>query len=148
MLAYALMFALILSTIGMVVIGGNCSRLFVKILHIRPGTIVPVVLALCMIGSFSARNSLFDVLLCILFGAAGLWLKRAEIPLSPILIAMILGQMLEENFRRSLMIAAAKDESVFHYVFVRPVSIALIAVVGLLIFANMKMAIRKNNTEE
>ena len=147
-LAYALMFALILSTIGMIVIGGSCSRLFVKVLRIRPATIVPVVLALCMIGSFSARNSLFDVILCILFGAAGLWFKRAEIPLSPILIAMILGQMLEENFRRSLMIAAAKDVSVFHYVFVRPVSIALIAVVGILIFANMKMAIRKNNTEE
>ncbi len=69
------------------------------------------------------------------------------VPLPPVLIAMILGQMLEENLRRSLMIAGAKKLSVMRYVFVRPVALVLMAVVGILIFVNFKIALRKNNSE-
>lgn len=146
-LAYALMFSLILSTIMMVLVGANFSRLFSKILLVKTKYIVPIVMALCMIGAYSARNSLFDVILCVIFGMAGLWMKRAQIPLPPVLIAMILGQMLEENLRRSLMIANAKNLGVVQYVFVRPVALALMAVVGILIFVNFKIALRKNNSE-
>lgn len=146
-LAYALMFSLILSTLAMIIVGANFSNLFSKILLIKTKYIVPIVMALCLLGAYSARNSLFDIILCIIFGLVGLWMKRADIPLSPVLIAMILGQMLEENLRRSLMIATAKKLGVMQYVFVRPVSLVLIAVVAVLIFANLKIALRKNNTE-
>lgn len=146
-LAYGLVFSLILSTAVMVLVGANFSKLFSKILLIKTRYIVPVVMALCMIGAYSARNSLFDVILCVIFGMAGLWMKRAGIPLPPVLIAMILGQMLEENLRRSLMIASAKKLSVMQYVFVRPVALVLIAVVAILIFVNFKIALRKNNSE-
>ena len=79
---------------------------------------------------------------------AGLWMKRADIPLAPVLISFILGQMLEENFRRSLLIANAKNMGVLRYVFVRPISIALVIIVAGLIFADLKIALRKNNAED
>ena len=147
-LAYALMVGLLLSTIMMLLIGSNCSGLFSKILLLRINIIVPVVLALCMIGAFSARNSMIDIGVCIFFALVGLWFKKTDIPLPPILIAMILGRTIEENFRRSLTIATARDMNVLEYVFVRPLSIALIIIVLLLVYANAKTALRKNNTSD
>ena len=147
-LAYALMFSLIISMLVMVLVGVNFSNLFSKILLVKTKYIVPVVMALCLIGSYSARNSLFDVAGCVVFGMAGLWMKRADIPLAPVLISFILGQMLEENFRRSLLIANAKNMGVLRYVFVRPISIALVIIVAGLIFADLKIALRKNNAED
>lgn len=147
-LAYALMVGLLLSTIMMLLIGSNCSGIFSKILLLKINVIVPVVLVLCMIGAFSARNSMFDIGICIFFALVGLWFKKADIPLPPILIAMILGRTVEENFRRSLTIAMARDMNVLEYVFLRPLSLALIIIVLLLVYANAKTALRKNNTPD
>lgn len=147
-LAYALMIGLLISTIVMILVGCNCSKLFSKILLLKTKVIVPTVLALCMIGAFSARNSMFDVGVCLFFGILGLWFKKADIPLAPILISMILGQMLEENFRRCLIITNAKHISLLQYVLVRPISLVLVALVALLLVFNARTALRKNNKDD
>lgn len=58
-----------------------------------------------MTGSYSMRNSLFDVFLTLAFGVVGFLMQRYGFPLAPILLALILGPMAESNLRRFLVIA-------------------------------------------
>ena len=106
-------------------------------LKIDKKVIVPAVLAFSLIGAYSARNSMFDVLVAIVFGVAGLVCKRAKIPVAPIILGMILGTMAEENLRRAMTIASAKSLSLVGYIVMRPVSLVVLALVVLLIAGNV-----------
>lgn len=104
----------------MVIIGLGGVKFFAKVLKIDKKVIVPAVLAFSLIGAYSARNSMFDVLVAIVFGVAGLVCKRAKIPVAPIILGMILGTMAEENLRRAMTIASAKSLSLVGYIVMRP----------------------------
>jgi putative tricarboxylic transport membrane protein len=84
----------------------------------------PVIAALCIIGIYMLNNSMFDVGLLILFGIIGYFLRKFGFPLSPLVLAVILGPMLENNFRQSLMMSN-NDFSIF---LTRPISITLLAI--------------------
>ena len=139
---YALMLGLLLSVIIMVVLGMSGTRLFTKILKVNVKYIIPAVIALSIFGAYSARNSLFDVLVAIVFGVIGLVFKRARIPVAPAVLGMILGSMTEQNLRQSMVIASAKGLNIFAYIVFRPISIVLLVLIGLLIIGNLKTNLR------
>jgi len=62
-------------------------------------------MVLSLVGSFSMRNSFFDVYITLGFGVVGYLLQRYGFPLPPILLALILGPMAESNLRRTLVIS-------------------------------------------
>lgn len=134
---YTMMLGLVLSVVFMVIIGLGGVKFFAKVLKIDKKVIVPAVLAFSLIGAYSARNSMFDVLVAIVFGVAGLVCKRAKIPVAPIILGMILGTMAEENLRRAMTIASAKSLSLVGYIVMRPVSLVVLALVALLIAGNV-----------
>lgn len=89
----------------------------------------PAILVFCAIGAFSLSNSTFDVQLIVLFGLVGYVLAKLDCDPAPMMLALILGPMIEQNLRRSLTIARGDV-----FVFVeRPISavILLLAAVGL-----------------
>jgi len=139
---YALMMGLLLSVIIMVIVGLSGTRLFTKILKVNTKFIIPAVIALSLFGAYSARNSLFDVLVAIVFGVIGLIFKRTNIPVAPAVLGMILGKMTEQNLRQSMVIAAAKGLNIFSYIVFRPISIVLLILIGLLIIGNLKTNLR------
>lgn len=134
---YTMMLGLLLSVILMAVIGLGGVKLFSKVLTVDTRLIVPAVLAFSLIGAYSARNSMFDVLVAIVFGVIGLACKRAKIPVAPIILAMILGTMAEENLRRAVTIATAKSLNLVGYILMRPVSIVVLALVVFIIGSNI-----------
>lgn len=139
---YALMIGLIVSTILMVVVGLSGTRLFSKVLKVKTKYIVPVVMAFSILGAYSARNSVFDVLVAIIFGLIGLVFKRNSIPIAPVVLGLILGSMAEQNLRQSLVIAAAKEINIFSYIVFRPISIVIIILIVLLLIGNFKTKLR------
>jgi TctA family transporter len=78
---------------------------WVKILSIPYKLLFPAVLLLISIGVYSVNNSSFDVLLTLVFGMLGFWFNRHGFPSAPLLLGFVLGPMLEENFRRALLLA-------------------------------------------
>ena len=72
------------------------------------------------IGSYAVRSSLFDVGVCLVFGLLGWLLSRSKIPVSPIVLGMILGTMIEKNLRTTIMMGGV---SLF---FQRPLSLTLL----------------------
>ena len=65
----------------------------------------PVVLILCVYGAYAVNNSIFDVTVMFAMGAIGFLMRSLAIPAAPFLIAFILGPLLEDNFRQSLLLS-------------------------------------------
>jgi putative tricarboxylic transport membrane protein len=102
---YALYFGIVLTSIMMLVTGYFCIRFFCKVTDIPKRILFPAVLVLCFYGCYAINNSLFDVLVMLLIGGLGYIMRCWKIPAAPFLIAFILGPMLEDNLRRSLLMS-------------------------------------------
>jgi putative tricarboxylic transport membrane protein len=109
-------------------------RYIARILHAPKNVLMTAIAILCVVGSYAVRNSVFDVVVMIVFGAIGWLMQRVHMPVAPVVFGLILGPLLEENIRRALIVNG--DWSVF---FTRPISATLIAIA---IIALMYPAIR------
>lgn len=122
---------LALANFFMLAVGLGLINLFVKIIKVPAKVLMPLVLIMCFVGSYAIQNSLFDVYVTLVFGVIGYLLIKAKFPIPPILLGIILGPLIESNFRRSITMSRG-DMSIF---FTRPISavfigIALIAMVA------------------
>lgn len=93
--------------------------LFAQVALIRPSRLVPVVLAICAVGAYSLNNALFDVGLMFAAGVCGFFFKRAKYPAAPLILGLLLGRMLEQSIRQSLILGHGS----FGYILNRPVCI-------------------------
>ncbi len=80
-------------------------KMFVQILRIPTWFLMPIILVVSYIGVYSVNNSALDITIMTIFGAIGYFLRKMDVPLAPILMGLILGDDLEQNFRRSLVAA-------------------------------------------
>ena len=82
---------------------------------------------LSIVATYSVRNLMFDVWLGLAFGCLGYVLKKLAFPMAPLVLAMVLGDMVESNYARSLIMSTGS-----HAIFAeRPLTAALIAVSAL-----------------
>ena len=81
----------------------TCVPLFAAILRIPFSIIAPIILVVCAIGAYTVHNSTFDVVLMLVFGVVGYVMKKCDYPLAPMVLAIVLGDKAEENFRQSLL---------------------------------------------
>jgi len=79
------------------------NKIWIKIIAAPKSLLYPIILALSFIGSYFIQNSVFDVGICIAFGILGWLLKRGNFPTAPVVLGLILGKMIEENLRLSLI---------------------------------------------
>ena len=89
----------------------------------------PSILFFCCIGTFSVNNNLDDIFVTAAFGLAGYIFMRLDMDPAPLMLGFILGPMLEENFRRAMLISRGKFD-----VFVnRPISATLLGIIAVFI---------------
>ena len=104
--------------------------IWVKMLKVPYGILFPLILLFTIIGAYSVRNSTFDLMLMVFFGVVGYILRKFGYEEAPLVLAFILGPLLETAFRQSLIISNGKL-SIF---FIRPIScIALVLSIALFI---------------
>lgn len=108
--------------------------LLVKIVTVPSRILYPVVIFFICIGSYSIANNIFDVFVTLVFGLIGYVFMRLRYNAAPVMLGFILGPLMEENLRRSLVISRG-DMSVF---LDRPVSVALLAVSLILILLPLR----------
>lgn len=143
---YVFMWGMLLATILMMVLGSLGASVFAKVLKIKTSYLIPAILVFAIIGVYSSRNSLFDVALALFFGFVGIFFKRVKIPVAPVLLGLILGNTLEENLRRCMIIAKAKEVSTFGYIFGRPISIIIFSFAVFIIVANTLSIVKAKRT--
>lgn len=106
----------------MLLVGFISILLAPNILKIKDEILMPIVLVLCIIGSFSLRNSIYDVGVALCFGVLGYLMRKAGFPMPPLVLGLILGPMAEQNLNRTLLIA--KND--WTILLRRPISLALL----------------------
>ena len=104
---------------------------WVQVLKVPYRILFPLILLFTIIGSYSVNNSLFDVSLTIFFGVVGYLLRKFDFEAAPLIMAFILGPILEGSFRQSLIISRG-DFAIFVN---RPVSLAFL-LFGLFFFVS------------
>ena len=117
---------------------GNCFllilnvpmvRYWLSVFKIPYNVLFPCILFFVCIGTFSVNNSLEDVLVTAAFGLLGYVFLRLELDPAPLMLGFILGPMLEENFRRALLLSRGS----FSTFVTRPISGTLLGLVGLFV---------------
>lgn len=78
-------------------------RAFGWILRLPRSVVMVAVMVFSVVGAYSLRNSLFDVYLMAGFGVVGFYLESQRMPLAPLILGLILGPMVEDNFRTGLI---------------------------------------------
>jgi putative tricarboxylic transport membrane protein len=105
-------------------------RLWVKILSIPRALLYSAILVFATLGVYSLANSLVDVLIMYIVGVIGFFMRRYDFPVAPMILGVILGPMLEQQFRTALQISNG-DLTVF---VTRPISaILLVTAVAALV---------------
>lgn len=79
-------------------------RVFIKILRVRGSIMAPITLMIIIIGAYSVRNSIFDIWIVIAFGLLGFLMKKFGFEPGPLVLAFVLGNLLETSFRQSLLV--------------------------------------------
>ena len=93
---------LALANIFMLILGLVLINVFVKIIKVPTNVLMPLVLIMCYIGAYAINNNFFDVYVTLLFGIVAYLSLKAKFPLPPMLLGIILGPLIESNFRRSI----------------------------------------------
>jgi len=105
--------------------------LWVQILKIPYSLLFPLIVLFCEIGAFSVNNSVTDVLLVNIFGVIGYIMRRYEFEGAPLLMALVLGPMIENSLRRSLIMS----DGSFMIFLSRPLSVFFLLVAIFLILS-------------
>ncbi|KHL68014.1 MULTISPECIES: tripartite tricarboxylate transporter permease [Pseudomonas] len=104
-LIYALFCGIMLSSVVLFGTGKLAIRYFSRIADVPKQILFPIVLMFCIYGAYAVNNSTFDIAVMLVFGLVGFIFNRTGFAAAPFLIGFILGPMLEDNFRRSLLIS-------------------------------------------
>jgi len=118
---YNVFASMIVANVAMLIVGAVGVRFFAKVIGIQKEILIPIIFVLSLVGSYAMRQNVFDVYLTIGFGVVGYIMQRYHYPLSPILLALILGPMAESNLRRSMVVSGGD----WHILFSRPIAVGL-----------------------
>ena len=128
---YALYIIFILANVIMIPLGILMIRAASTVLRAPRSAVMPVILLLCAVGSFATGNNLFAVILVAIFGVLGFVMEKNGYPVAALVLGIVMGSMLEQNFVTSLI---KSDGDVLPF-FERPVSSILAALsIGALLW--------------
>jgi putative tricarboxylic transport membrane protein len=77
----------------------------IKILKVPAKIMIPVITTICIMGSYSANNSLYGIMIMLVAGIIGFFMKKFNYPIAPLLLAYVLAPTMEKNFRQALQIS-------------------------------------------
>ncbi|CAK7050300.1 MAG: hypothetical protein DELT_01014 [Desulfovibrio sp.] len=129
---YTAMFGFLIANILMLFFGLLLVKPFAQVTKIPRRYLAPIIVTLCFVGAYAINNSFFDVGIMVVFGFIGYVLQKAGFHPAPIVLAMILGPMAESRY---LQMYSLCDGNVISYMFTRPISLALIAMIVLFLFS-------------
>ncbi len=121
-IAYGIFIALFVANIFMLGIQYFGIRVYARLLLVKRDILTPIILMLCMVGAYGTSGRIFDTYIVLVFGVIGYFFVKYRFGVAPVVLGIILGPILESNFRRA-MHQFRGDWTVF---FQRPISLVLL----------------------
>jgi len=134
-LAYTIFAGILLAQFSFFAMGLLFARQFAKVALIPNALLAPMIVVLSFMGSFALRGRFQDVVVTFIFGIIGYLFVVFEYPATCLVLGLVLGNLMEANFQRSILISGG-EYSIF---FTRPISLGLfILTVGLIAAPHIK----------
>jgi putative tricarboxylic transport membrane protein len=134
---WALIASMYIGNIILVALNLPFIGLFVSLLRIPFRILFPVILLICLVGTYSVNLSSFELLVLLGSGTLGYFFRKLHYDLAPFILALIIGPTLEETFRQSLMRSAGS----FSIFWQSPIALVFIGISTLLLVWNLYRAL-------
>jgi putative tricarboxylic transport membrane protein len=118
--------------------------LWIKIIKIPYLILFPLILMFCIIGCYSISYNISDLLIMSIFGIIGFFMKKIRFDAAPLILAFVIGPIFESSLRQSLMMS----EGEFSIFATRPISLAFIAVTGIIILLSVMKRVGLKKRQE
>lgn len=109
------------ASLGVLLLGLLLTRPLLLVLRVQRERLMPIVFVLCTIGSFAIASRTFDIWVMLGFGFIGFILRQLKCPMAPLVLGIVLGGILDKNFRRSMVLSDGDITGLF----ARPISAVL-----------------------
>ena len=138
---YAILAGGLISCVFLLLLGLLVAPRLSRVINIPKRLLLPVVTVLCVVGAYACNNRMFDVGMMFFFGVLGFVLRRRGFPVAPVTLGLVLGGMMDSNFRRAISLASTA-EHFLPALFGRPITIMLLVVTVLNLVSKIP-AVRK-----
>lgn len=129
-LVWGLIASMFIGNVILLVMNIPLAGVFTRMLNVPNWALVPGILAVSAVGVYGVHATTFDLMLMSGFGIAGYLLRKCEVPMAPLILGFVLGELLEQNLRRALSITSGELSILWE----SPVSAGLwLAAVGIVI---------------
>ncbi|ARP93192.1 tripartite tricarboxylate transporter permease [Bordetella genomosp. 13] len=142
-LFWGLIASMWIGNLMLVVLNLPLIGIWVKLLRVPYRMLFPAILVFCTIGVYSLNYNTFDILMFAIFGIIGYVWAKLKCEGAPLLLGLVLGPMMEENFRRALLLSRG-DYATFVQ---RPLSATLLGMAVILVILVALPSIRKKREE-
>lgn len=129
---------LLAANIFLLIFGLTGIRIFSKLVELPREILMPLIMVISVIGSYSISGNVIDIVWTVLFGIVGYFMKCYDYPVGPMVLGLILGPNLELYFRRAIMSAGSVGGMVVD-IFTSPFSLVLVILLALMILSQVKM---------
>ena len=119
---YSMFASMFVANLFMLFVGIFGSKLWVRVTDIPKTLLFPLIFTFSILGSYSVSKSMFDVVVCLVFGVIGWLMKRYEFPVAPVVLGIVLGRLMELNFSQALMVGGIAS------FYTRPMTLILLAI--------------------
>jgi len=142
-LFWGLIASMWLGNLMLVILNLPLIGIWVRLLQVPYGYLFPTIVILCCIGTYTISSSTADVIVMTIFGVIGYGFRKLDCEPAPLLLGLVLGPMLEENFRRAMVVSDG-DWSIFLR---RPISLGFLLLAVALLLAVTLPNIRRGREE-
>lgn len=114
------------ASMGVLILGLLLTRPMLLVLRVSRERLMPIIFVLCTVGSFAIASRIYDIWVMLGFGIFGFLLREMKYPMAPLVLGIVLGDILDKNFRRSMVLSDGSVEPLF----TRPIS-AVLAIITI-----------------
>ncbi len=134
--AISLVFVLLVGLLG--------ASTYARLLKMPRHILLPVIMLLCILGSYSLSSSTFDIGVVVVFGIVGYYLQKVGISPAPVVLGFVLGPILETNFRRSLILGQG---SLLPFI-TRPICLIILVIILFMVISAVSQACKDRKLSE
>ncbi|GAB7387023.1 tripartite tricarboxylate transporter permease [Bacillaceae bacterium] len=136
---WAVIASMFIGNVLLLIMNLPMAGLWAKITMIPFKLLFPIVLIICVVGVYSLKNSLWDVGVMLAFGIVGYFFKKVDIPLAPVVLTFILGELMENSLLQSLTIFKGD----FFKMFQRPISGTLLILSVIILVVSVVAGVKR-----
>lgn len=140
LLLYTIFLSMLIASIVVFVAARVAVKGFAAVLKLPYSILAPIIVMFSVIGAYAVSNDMSEVWMMLGFGLFGYFMKKYDFSPATLILGLVLGRMMEENFRRQLLLSDG-DYSVFA---TRPITLVIFGFIALVIFSPMVATYMKN----